>query len=230
MGVGMGTPLAGLLWRHYGGFFEPAIYVGAPFTSSLVAILWAAIGLTFCYISSVPMLTIHTARVYLRWEWWLTKEKWWLPRRRLIALGVVLLLPSLAAYFLVSELIGCNAFAQKVALVALSVLVLFQASLVLGVLISPEETAQFYDKLSEKRTNHSDFVESYRHMREHGNSVLIVLGELFLTFCLWEIHPSNSSESSVLLYFGVILAIWLIPSGLVWMVGTQLERHLTEQN
>jgi magnesium-transporting ATPase (P-type) len=133
-------------------------------------------------------------------------------------------------FFSVSELIGCNAFAQKIALVTLSLLVLFQAFLILSIVISPDETVKFYDKLAKKRTDHPQFVESYRHMREHGNSVLIVLGEFFLTFCLWEIHPSNSSESSVLLYFGVILAIWLIPSGLVWMVGTQLERHLTERN
>lgn len=223
MGVGLGTPLAGLLWHHYHSFFQPTLHVPTPFTSPLAAILWAAVGLTFCYISSVPMLTIHTARVCLNRAWWCPK--------RLITLGFVLVLSSLAVYFLVSRWIGLNESGQKTALVALSLLVLFQAFLILSIVTSPSETARFYDKLEVERPIHPELVESYRHMREHGNSVLIVLGELFLTFCLWEIHPSsNPPESSVLVYFGLVLALWLMPSSLVWMVGTQLERHLTKRN
>jgi len=225
MGVGFGTPLAGLLWHHYHGFFEPALQIPTPFASPLAAVLWAAIGLTFCYVSSVPMLTIHTSRVCLRLEWW--------GRGRLIALGSVLVLSSLLVYFFVSKWIGCYDSGQRAALELLSLLVLFQAFLILSVLASSGDTVRFYDKLEVERLAHPNFVESYRHMREHGNSVLIVLGELFLTFCLWEIHPDDTTrpgDSMVLVYFGLTIAFWLIPSGLVWMVGTLLERHLAKHN
>jgi hypothetical protein len=223
MGVGLGTALVCLLWRHYHAFFEPTIHIPTPFDSPIAAILWAAIGLTFCYIASVPMLTIHTARVFLRRSSW-NRNQW-------IALAVVLVIPAIAIWG-TSPIFGLANTAQKVALLALWIVVSLQGFLIFRVLRSPQDTEKLYDEISAKRPLFPDFVESYRHMREHGNSVSIVLGELLLTYCLWEIHPSATcgpDESAVILYFGLLIAFWLAPSAFVWIVGTRLEEHLTER-
>jgi hypothetical protein len=223
MGVGLGTALVCLLWHHYHAFFEPAIHIPKPFDSPIAAIFWAAIGLTYCYIASVPMLTIHTARVLLRSCSW--------GRALLGSLVSVLVIPAVAIW-IISESIGFGEFTQKLAFVALWIVVSFQGFLILRVLRRPQETEDLYDKLSTQRSRSPEFVESYRHMREHGNSVLIVLGELLLTYCLWNIHPSAAcppNDSAVLLCLGLVVAFWLAPSACVWMVGTHLERHLADR-
>jgi hypothetical protein len=223
MGVGFGTALTCLLWHRYHSFIGQAIRLSTPFELSIAALLWAAAGLTFCYLASVPMLTIHTSRVLLQRCSW--------TRRRWIALILFLMIPEVAICSW-SQWIGCGELAQKCALVVLWLVVAPQAFLITCVLVWPQETMDFYDRLEAKRPQYPGLVESYRHMREHGNSVLIVLGELILTYCLWEVLPSakpSPDESSVLLYVGLVLFFWLLPSGLVWMVGTRLEMHLSER-
>jgi hypothetical protein len=223
MGVGLGTALVCLLWHHYHAFFEPTIHIPTPFNSPIAAILWAAIGLTYCYIASVPMLTIHTARVLLGGALW--------SRGKRITLILLLIVPLPVIYFC-SQWIGCGELTQKAALVLLWLVISFQGFLIFTVLLEPKATECLYDKLDDKRPRFPGFVESYRHMREHGNSVLIVIGELLLTLCLWELHPvaaATTTDSKVLFYFGLVLFFWLAPSSLVWVVGTRLERHLTDR-
>lgn len=221
MGIGTGTPLIYLLLHRYRDAFAPQIKITDPFESTVAAVLWAAIGLTFCYVASLPMLTIHTARIFM-------KRKWW-DRNKLIGLTGTLVLPSLSVYFLFSKWVDCNDVTQKIALILPCLLVSFQGFLIVCVLISPQKTLRLYGQLETRRPLHPDLVESYRHMREHGNSVLIVLGELLLTYCLWEIHPNRPTESSALSRLGVVFALWLIPSGFVWFVGTKLELYLSGQ-
>jgi hypothetical protein len=97
------------------------------------------------------------------------------------------------------------------------------------VLRDPEDTHQFYDRLSKQRTRKTDFVESYRHMREHGNAVSIVIFELLLAFILWSLKPIPQPGGSAIPVgrVGVILAVWLAPSALVWLIGSSLERFLS---
>lgn len=224
IGVGSGTPLVCLLWHHYHHFFEQATRLPIPFTSVVAAVLWAAAGLTYCYISSVPMLTFHVSRVSLTREFWGYKS--------IVVLALLLIVPSLAICFLCPHFLGCSYFVQCFALITLSALFAFQVFLIVNVLISPHGTEQLYDQLAKERPTNREFVESYRHMREHGNSVSIVLAELLLTFFLWVIHPSSkdATEATVMFYLVLVLVIWLAPSALVWCVGTRLEMHLTKSS
>ena len=56
-------------------------------------------------------------------------------------------------------------------------------------LSSVESSRDFYDRLAQKRAKNTEYVESYKHLREHGNSVSIVVFELLLAFVLWSLKP-----------------------------------------
>jgi hypothetical protein len=97
------------------------------------------------------------------------------------------------------------------------------------VLRNTQGTQQFYEQLSVQREKRPDFVESYRHMREHGNAVSIVVFELLLAFILWSLRPVGSVGGNAVLVAraGLILAVWITPAALVWLVGSSLERYLS---
>lgn len=82
---------------------------------------------------------------------------------------------------------------------------------------------KYYSKLSKKRAKRNDskvvkeYVESYKHLREHGNAFLIVFFELLLGMILF--------FSSLI---GIIIAIliWVALAASVWVIGTYLETKL----
>jgi hypothetical protein len=104
-----------------------------------------------------------------------------------------------------------------------------QLVLIWCVLRNPHPTHQFYERLSRLREDRPDFVESYRHMREHGNAVSIVVFELLLAFIFWSLRPVGtvSGNAVSLGRISVIMAIWITPSALVWLLGSSLERYLS---
>ena len=73
-----------------------------------------------------------------------------------------------------------------------------------------------------------EFLDSYRHMREHGNSAFIFILEMILaTVCygivaLW---PADGVKTLSLIAF--IFVIWSFPAMFVHMVGQHLERRFS---
>jgi hypothetical protein len=122
---------------------------------------------------------------------------------------------------------------QNAGVVALAAISVLQLWLLWQVLSNPHETHQFYDRLSKQRKARQDeFVQSYRHMREHGNAVSIVIFELVLAFIFWSLRPLSSGAGNGILVgrVGLILAVWLTPAALVWLIGSSLERYLSRSN
>lgn len=81
----------------------------------------------------------------------------------------------------------------------------------------------FYKKLSHKRAERErelqveEYIESYRHLREHGNAFGILLSEIVFAFLL--IHTS----------FNIIfICIWFTIGFFSWIIGTLLEIKLVE--
>jgi hypothetical protein len=65
------------------------------------------------------------------------------------------------------------------------------------------------DKIGEQ------YVESYRHLREHGNAFFIVFLELLLgTALFYSPFP-----------WVALLALWIFPAAGVWLFGTLLENR-----
>jgi hypothetical protein len=116
---------------------------------------------------------------------------------------------------------------RRAAILILFAVTSLQFFLIGRVLLDPKDTQDFYTGLQENRARRSDLVESYRHMREHGNSVSIVLCELLLAFVLWVLRPTDNGDTIALSRVGGIIGIWLLPSSLVWLIGSTLERHVS---
>lgn len=73
-----------------------------------------------------------------------------------------------------------------------------------------------------------DFIATYRHMREHGNSAFIFLLELALaalTYCV--ITKPGQSPQQQLGAIGALFAVWALPAVLVHLLGQHLERRFS---
>lgn len=95
-----------------------------------------------------------------------------------------------------------------------------------------EETGGTFDEESEwqkKSIWRKEFIDSYRHMREHGNSAFIFILELILAancFCIlsaFEIENAAFRLSAV----GMLLAIWALPAMFVHFLGQHIERRFS---
>ena len=78
---------------------------------------------------------------------------------------------------------------------------------------------EYYDSLVKKRARADEagkeYIESYRHLREHGNAFFIVLLEFLLGATLFY-SPVPWS---------VLLMIWIFPAIGVWVFGTLMEKR-----
>jgi hypothetical protein len=74
---------------------------------------------------------------------------------------------------------------------------------------------------------HKDFMDTYRHLREHGNSAFIFLLEVGLAALVYSITKSERSAGQQLSAIGVLFAIWAAPAVLVHLIGQHLERRFS---
>jgi hypothetical protein len=170
-------------------------------------------GLAFCYAASAPILVFHSVRSAI-----------W--RRPKIFKYVVFSISAasacaLAAAFLV-RFVQIPALSWVFAIPFAALMVLQVACLF--VLATRLDGAQkFYSHIARNRAEtaesqsiRSEYVESYRHLREHGNAFSILSMEIVLTLALLNI--GNSKEA-----FALILIAWILPSTIAWVIGTWLE-------
>lgn len=91
-----------------------------------------------------------------------------------------------------------------------------------------EDTGEKFDEEIE-RQRHSkwqkEFIDTYRHMREHGNSAFIFVLELTLAGLVFLVLRSLSSHGALaqLSAVGIIFAIWALPAMFVHLVGQHIE-------
>lgn len=223
--------------RYFVGTVVGAIFVvflnsepGSPFEHQLAIFgeskeatflgvgLVAALGFAFCYIASSPVLTLHATRAHLRISAIKTSPDAFTCAILVPTIIVILLswqfLPPLVALsygFIVGVEIG---------LITLAVFTKFKV------------VERYYRDLATARSNGmpkkdisttsgNEYLTSYRHLREHGNAVLIVLLEGLLAYTLFH-SPSRSCAM-------IILTLWLFPAATVWLVGTALESRLVSK-
>jgi predicted membrane protein len=72
-----------------------------------------------------------------------------------------------------------------------------------------------------------DYMETYRHLREHGNSAFIFLLELALAALVYCVVKPESNGFQQLSAIGVLFAIWALPAVFVHLVGQYLERRFS---
>lgn len=179
--------------------------------------LLAALGLAYCYISSAPILVLHAARGVF-----LTREKTafsWFFYVSLFLVGA-----TAFGYYLYQAVPDVTAI-MAVSLLAI-VLCLQLVPLAFSIHKEGERTYSYYTRLIKARSQDTEetrqYVESYKHLREHGNAFFILLFELVLGVIL-----ATVSKASLAL---IALLLWIIPATLVWLVGTILEYRLANES
>jgi len=205
--------------------------------------LHACYGLVFCYIASIPVLILHVARTLLSTKYPVASSKsgrfativenafpLLVPFILWIVFVAIIYLPL--ALLKVSDL---DSTIGHLTLWALCACLGLPSVLVTLAIIMRRRSYQFYKKLAHARASqgaNGDLVASYRHLREHGNSVFIVILEFVLGLTLFAAHRVSVAvtDSSLIAapqfyLYGLVLFIWTLPGALVWVFATLLENE-----
>ena len=187
-------------------------------------------GLAYCYLSSAPMLVFHALRVIVFRES-NTQSSFW-PKW-----GVYTFVFSLVITFFVvimgyfsDDMFLDKLNSNKVIEIILFFLstVSFSFTTMLSWWSGTEEPSllitDFYKKLAEKRQKKLDYVESYRHLREHANAFALVLCEII--FCL--LFVTGLKISGSVNFVPLLVILWLLGPALIWLVANELESELTK--
>jgi hypothetical protein len=223
MGIAIGVLVVRVLCYRYADL--SAILVGqvqAIYDTPTKAFFWAAVGLTYSYVASAPILTMHVSRMYLR-----------KPSKRTIVFAMIF--PVLACLLFVLGIFYRNYFSHQPGHI-ISWSILLAITVVHGfycweVATNIDKYYEFYTKLSKNRNKETDsgeLIESYRHLREHGNSMLIVLCEVVLAVVLWGVWPESNKMHAETIIPTIAIALWIAPSSIAWFAGSIIERKFAE--
>jgi hypothetical protein len=199
-------------------------------------------GLAFCYVASAPVLLLHAMRAKIP----RTSASYVAVVFAIIACSVVALFalchtgevefqkgsPLLLVPY------ACVIVAQLVTLLLGATANTTRAAGVKGTAQSvPADAPQaknveaivgFYVGLATKRAEavrgvggispRTEFIESYRHLREHGNAILILIAEA--VFALALLHSSTFAAAIL------VTILWVLPASIVWPLASWLEVSL----
>lgn len=174
----------------------------------------AALGFAYCYAASAPMLLFHATRSQFSLHSMRAKWVFWL-------LTVVIVA---ATYFSAAKWFSVYWWSrQGAALLLFLIIFLIQIAKIVSANLDRLETiGEFYRKLAKMRATDaawvSEYVESYRHLREHGNAVSILVLEVALAFVLFSVRGFASAVA--------VVVLWLLPSAYSWLIGSALESRL----
>lgn len=179
-------------------------------------LLWAGLGFAYSYLASAPILVFHATRgVWLKryfWQYWVGLSIF------LIALVVAIVMAIIISILKVN--LNTDEIAATCSVLIISALqFLF---IYLGEKDDGKPINDFYKKLIKDRnlklTTREKYIESYRHLREHGNAFFIVVFEFILAFSIW--------HASTLKHLCILLLVWIIPAAWVWVIGTKMESKI----
>jgi hypothetical protein len=78
-----------------------------------------------------------------------------------------------------------------------------------------------------ERVWHKEYMETYRHMREHGNSAFIFMLELVLATLIYCNTVPSECATKQLSAIGLLFAIWALPAVSAHLMGQYLERRFS---
>lgn len=75
-----------------------------------------------------------------------------------------------------------------------------------------------------------DFIDSYKHLREHGNTALIIIMELMFATSIFNAIQYGKLKNSKDFFpdISLVVLIWIIPAALVYFYGHYLEIKFSE--
>lgn len=103
---------------------------------------------------------------------------------------------------------------------------LVQYVVLFRLLVNYGAVKQFYIKLvsARRHPNSKDIRESYTHLREHSNSVFIIIVELTIFSFLWGIKKSFPAIALVK-FIPFLIFIWCVPTLFLWSRANEMERY-----
>jgi hypothetical protein len=204
--------------------------------------LLLAYGLAYCYLASAPILLFHAARFGMQ-----RKGVPW----RTILFALLSTAAMLIWLYKVPNLQAASerfVLAAGVTLVFVIFILLSQLwAIYLGTTRAREMWA-FYVRLDKNRRikANKELVDSYRHLREHGNAFSVVMLEMLLGAALYfatriSIFPAailpdcaiansqcNATDSIAVIQSFVLLLLWILPAASVWGIGCYLEAQFAD--
>lgn len=224
--------------------------------STPVLILLILYGNLFCYIASYPILGFHATRVIDQVEavW---RPSWLDGYVASVLLGAVslliLLVPAAYRLYLVFLVVivfaGLQLYRVLVSLRKHKIKGLQEDSaLAYGYVHAlakrrgalertrseSRRTGTAPDFSTEERSDqkvthwHREVIETYRHMREHGNSAFIFFLELVLALICYVAVSAGGDVGTRLSVVAILFAIWALPAVSVHLLGQILERRFSQ--
>lgn len=184
--------------------------------------IFLLIGLAYCYLASAPILVFHAYRA----SFFKVDNNKIISGKKFNWIVVGIYLGTLA-------LILESLIFKKTFLIGIMPWVMLTGILILQIIIIVtclygDKTSKFYSILTEYRqkeknnNSRDNYIESYKHLREHGNAFLILLMELLLGLILVKVHQIS--------HITLVIVLWILPATSVWILGTILEAKLIEMN
>ncbi|MDD5114672.1 MAG: hypothetical protein PHC94_11705 [Methylobacter sp.] len=177
--------------------------------------LWAGLGFAYCYLASAPILVFHATRGAGNSLQIFIKEN------KSILIGLALVIITL--------ILGISTFLSSLSVgeiatycVFLIIIELQIALIYLGQKDDGKAIYDFYKKLITARSLKSQkreiYIESYKHLREHGNAFFIVMLEFILACSIWHARTIE--------HLFLLLLMWFIPAAWVWLIGAKMESKI----
>lgn len=180
--------------------------------------LYGIYGLVFCYISSAPILVFHGCRRFVRNP---ITEKLSFTN---LAFLIIAIIPGTILFYYKYE----NIRISGVILSGISIFIILESYRLIFKSISKSKKIYIYlEKLSDKRKKEkTELMDSYKHLREHGNAFFIVLMEIMLAGCVFTISSGFDNHKYELI--SLLFFIWILPAAMTWCLGTKLEMHFSK--
>jgi hypothetical protein len=201
--------------------------------SSIQSILIGSVGLAVCYIASAPILFLHAFRGDLllhkndeQTSDWKFTYFW-----RVV---VSIITSSVICFFLYKCLYGVFFPTDKFpdanfyVLFAVITILWLQVYIIIQAIFNKfSVSANYYMTLAQLRSNreeggskYDEYIESYKHLREHGNAFFILFLELLFGATLALIETP--------VHGAILVMIWTLPGVFVWFWGNVLESKLSK--
>ncbi len=189
----------------------------------LYLVLLLVCGLAYSYIASGPVLVMHAARgLMLENKFNRRALSGWVKRGFLLLFFYV----AIVSFFYFSGADSAVGSGKFFLLSPYSLVVSFQLVFLHQILfarVTREVVQRYYVALLKKRKEleESEYIESYRHLREHGNSFFIVMFQIFFAMAIWEMANASS-----LIFVVSLFLLWVVPPSFIWFFGNVLENNL----
>lgn len=194
------------------------IFSGGILETIELATALVTVGLAYCYLASTPILLLHGLRDMFGGRESTYKH---IARVTQAVTGVGVVLAAFSFSPKTSWTGHWFKFLPYLVVVSIQIWMLCE--------FAPNRLRTRYKNLAAQRGNKKqsladdpnwrpEYIESYRHLREHGNALLIIVMEAVLSLAL---SGAPSPLSCTLL-----VVAWILPATFAWFLGTWLERLL----